>query len=131
MEMLMRLCAKCKIPIKNPASYCEKCLPVIIKQREQYKLDSNKRYNKQRDPKYKEFYNSKEWKILKEKKLQDEQYQCERCHKLAVEVHHIKPIQTEEGWQLRLNYNNLESLCVDCHNFRHKRFQRRKAGDRL
>ena len=68
--------------------------------------ERDRRYNKKRDPKYKQFYNSNEWKVLKEKKLQDEQYLCERCSKLAVEVHHIKYIQTEE----RLDYDNLEAL---------------------
>lgn len=149
--MLMKLCNKCKKPIVATASYCQACQKVIDERTAEYKAKRNSRYNSNRDPKYKEFYNSKPWKLLKEKKLEKEQYKCERCKEIcsnckqglilkinincykckhnrtiAAEVHHIKPIQTEEGWELRLDYDNLESLCTDCHNFRHKRFQKRK-----
>lgn len=128
--MIMKLCNKCKKPISNTKKYCSKCLDIVNKQQEEYKVARNNKYNKTRDPKYKQFYNSKDWKLLKEKKLLDIQYRCEICGHIAVEVHHIKPIQTEQGWILRLTYDNLEALCTDCHNYRHKRFQKRKAGDK-
>lgn len=124
--MRMRLCYKCKKPIVAPETYCNSCKKIVEKTQEEYKARRDSKYNTNRNPKYKEFYNSKPWKLLKEKKLQDEQYKCERCRHIATEVHHIKPIQTEEGWELRLEYNNIEALCTDCHNYRHKRFQRRK-----
>ena len=41
------------------------------------------RYNKKRDLKYKLFYNSNDWKMLKDRKMMDEQYRCERCRGLA------------------------------------------------
>lgn len=85
-----------------------------------------RRYNNKRNPKYKTFYNSDAWNMLKNKKMMDEQYKCEDCGELAVEVHHIKPIQTEVGWELRLDYDNLAALCIDCHNKRHGRFQKGK-----
>ncbi len=124
--MMYRLCRKCNKPIVPPAVYCEKCNEKVIKQQEEYKTLREKRYNKNRNPKYKQFYNSNDWKILKEKKLFDCQYQCEICKGLATEVHHIKPIQTIEGWIRRLDYFNLEALCTRCHNYRHKRFQQRQ-----
>lgn len=124
--MIMKLCRRCKKPIMHPLSYCPKCQEIYNKNQLELQRKRDKKYNEKRDPKYKRFYNSKEWIILKEKKLQDTQYTCERCKKLAVEVHHIKPIQTDDGWEERLNYFNLESLCIDCHNYRHKRFQRRR-----
>ena len=125
--MIYKLCRKCKTPIIHPLTYCSDCQKIQDEQQIELQRERDRRYNKKRDPKYKQFYNSNEWKILKEKKLQDEQYRCERCEKLAVEVHHIKYIQTEEGWPLRLDYDNLEALCIDCHNYRHSRFQKRKA----
>lgn len=130
--MIYKLCRRCKTPIQHPSTYCSNCQKIYEEKQIELQKERESRYNKKRDPKYKQFYNSIEWKILKEKKLQDEQYQCERCagkgkRKLATEVHHIKYIQTEEGWPLRLAYDNLESLCVDCHNFRHSRFQKRKV----
>lgn len=125
--MIWKLCRKCKKTIIHPATYCDECLKIVEKHKEELQKARDSKYNKQRNPKYKTFYNSNDWKILKEKKLQDEQYLCERCKKLATEVHHIKPIQTPEGWELRLVYSNLEALCLNCHNFRHNRFQKRKV----
>lgn len=125
--MIYKLCRRCKVPIQHPKTYCDTCQEVYEEKKAALQKERDRRYNQKRDPKYKQFYNSSEWRTLKEKKLQEEQYRCERCKKLATEVHHIKYIQQEEGWELRLDYNNLEALCVDCHNYRHGRFQRRKA----
>ena len=110
--MIYKLCRRCKMPIIHPNAYCSKCRVVIENKQVELQRERDRRYNKRRDPKYKQFYNSNEWKVLKEKKLQDEQNLCERCSKLAVEVHHIKYIQTEEGWPLRPDYDSLEVLCT-------------------
>lgn len=127
--MLLKACPRCGNLIPYGVAYCKGCTPIIQAQREAYiersKKASNKRYNKTRDPKYTSFYNSKEWRILSAKYTQDKQYRCELCGKIATEVHHKEPIQTESGWIRRLDYNNLELLCVECHNKRHKRFIRR------
>ena len=125
--MIYKLCRKCKKTIVHPQIYCKDCMEKVIKQTEEYKSIRNSKYNKSRDPKYKSFYNSTAWKLLKEKKRADEQYRCERCHKLATEVHHIKWLSTQEGWERRLDYTNLESLCIVCHNYRHDRFQKKNT----
>ena len=65
--------------------------------------------------------------MLKDRKLMNEQYRYERCRKLATEVHHIKPIQTKDGRELRLDYNNFFAVCVDCHYKEHNRFQRKES----
>ncbi len=126
--MKLKLCNRCKKIIDHSEKYCSKCLAIVTKEKEESKIATTSRYNKTRDPKYKQFYNSNSWKILKEKKLQDEQYRCEynKCLKLATDVHHKKLIQTEEGWLLRLDYDNLECLCIEHHNKRHNRFQKRR-----
>ena len=124
--MIYKICRKCKKIIVHPATYCNDCLAKVNLQQQENKRIREKNYNSKRDPKYKAFYNSEEWKLLKDKKMQDEQYRCERCGNLAEEVHHIEPIQTDEGWEKRLEYDNLECLCIECHNYRHKRFQRKK-----
>ena len=92
------------------------------------KRESNKKYNQSRDPKYTRFYNSIEWRTLSAKYMQDKGYRCESCKKIGNEVHHIKPIQTPEGWDQRLDYENLELLCTSCHNERHNRFKKRKRN---
>lgn len=127
--MLLKECKRCGNLIPYGSVYCAECAPIVEAYREarrtESKRESDRRYNKTRDPKYIRFYNSMEWRTLSGKYTQDKGYKCERCGKIATEVHHKEPIQTESGWIRRLDYDNLELLCVDCHNERHKRFQKR------
>ena len=74
--------------------------------------------------KYAEFYNSSEWKNLRNQKFYDADGLCELCKKNGVvtqgeEVHHIIPI--EKDWNKRFDYKNLILLCSDCHNAQHER----------
>lgn len=132
--MLLKACPRCGNLIPYGMAYCEECTPIVEAQRQEYiqrsKRAYDERYNKTRDPKYVRFYNSKEWRILSAKYTQDKKYRCEQCGKIATEVHHKEPIQSETGWSLRLDYNNLELLCKDCHNKRHNRFVRRERSKR-
>ena len=94
------------------------------------------RYNKNRDNKYKTFYNSKDWKLLKEAYKIKHPY-CEMCQEeakqegkytiqLTEEIHHKEPIQTPTGWLRRLEWSNLIALCHKHHNIQHNRFKKRK-----
>lgn len=134
--MLMKLCARCQKVIQAPNRYCETCKPIVEKQIEQIKQKNNTRYNKQRDKKYTQFYNSKAWRTLSKKYI-NQYYLCEECQKeakikkeytvqLAEEVHHKEPIQTEAGWLRRLEWSNLISLCHMHHDIAHKRFKKRR-----
>ena len=129
--MLLKACHRCYKLIPFGATYCDVCRPIVeqerVDRREGYSREANARYNKKRDPKYSRFYNSSDWRILSRKRLQDDDYKCVKCGKIASEVDHIKAIQTPEGWELRLNYDNLQSLCLDCHNDKHERFKKRRA----
>lgn len=74
--------------------------------------------------KFKTFYNSREWKILRDMKYCDSDGLCEKCRKqgkisAGVDVHHIVPI--EKDWNKRLDYDNLILLCKECHNEIHDR----------
>lgn len=133
--MIMKLCARCQKLIQAPNRYCDTCKVVIDKQVEQIKQKNNSRYNKQRNPKYSKFYNSKAWRTLSKRYI-TKYYLCEECQKeaeikneyticLAEEVHHKEPIQTETGWLRRLEWNNLISLCHKHHDIAHKRFKGR------
>ena len=128
--MLLKECKRCGNLIPYGSVYCTTCAPMVEAYREARKEEArkaaNKRYNKTRDPKYTRFYNSKEWRTLSSKYTQDRGYRCELCGKIATEVHHKQPIQTDSGWIRRLDYDTLELLCVDCHSERHERFKRRK-----
>ena len=126
----MKSCNRCGNLIPYGSVYCDTCKPIVEAEREARihvsKLESNKRYNKTRDPKYARFYNGVDWRTLSAKYTQDKGYRCEKCGAIATEVHHVKAIQTPEGWELRLDPDNLELLCKACHNERHERFKRRR-----
>lgn len=136
--MLLKACPRCKRMIPHGLPYCADCATIAEAQRaeaqrrraEYKRRKYNQKYNRQRDPKYLAFYRSKEWKITSRTKLQQAEYKCQAklpgCTRLAVEVHHIKPIQTAEGWDLRLAWENLEPVCTACHNSRHQRFKQKK-----
>lgn len=128
--MLLKPCSRCRTLVQYPSVYCESCKPIAEKERQEAfqkkRLQWNSRYNQKRDPKYTRFYSSSEWKRLSKAKMQDAGYRCEDCGSIAVEVHHVDPIQTESGWERRLDWGNLKAVCLDCHNKAHGRFQSRK-----
>lgn len=128
--MLLKSCNRCGNLIPFGSAYCKECTPIVEAQREarlqESRLKSNREYNKKRDPKYIRFYNSTDWRTLSALYAQDKGYRCEECKQMATQVHHKKAIQTPEGWELRLDYRNLELLCTQCHNDRHDRFVKKK-----
>ena len=137
--MLLKACPRCKRMIPHGLPYCATCAPIAAAQRaeaqerkaEYRRKKYNQQYNRQRDPKYLTFYRSKDWRVTSRAKLQEAGYKCQAklqgCQGLAVEVHHIKAIQTAEGWELRLDWDNLEAVCTACHNGRHQRFNTKPA----
>ena len=129
--MLLKSCGRCGNLIPYGATYCSTCLPIVKAEREERlqaaKREGNKRYNKTRDPKYGRFYNGADWRALAAKRLQDDGYKCVWCGAFANEVDHIIEIQTPEGWERRLDYDNTRSLCHTCHDKRHNRFVKRKG----
>lgn len=73
-------------------------------------------------------YNSKTWKQLRNSYFAENPL-CQRCLekgivKPADDIHHIKPFLSgktyEEKLQLAYDYNNLQSLCKQCHSDIHK-----------
>ncbi|UOE96065.1 HNH endonuclease signature motif containing protein [Alkalihalobacillus sp. LMS39] len=72
------------------------------------------------------FYKSKEWLSLRKKALKRDNYECQMCkskgsyHK-AENVHHIKEVKTHP--ELALSLNNLQCLCISCHNEIHDRLE--------
>lgn len=132
--MIMRKCPRCKRLMPYGPSYCSECKPLAEAElkaiRERNAQKKALKYNRRRDPKYLTFYRSKAWKDTSRAFLQSANYKCqaklEGCQHLAVEVHHVQPIQTPEGWERRLDWSNLEAVCTACHNGRHPE-KRRKA----
>ena len=134
---ILKPCPKCKRLIPHGWSYCPDCKPIAEAEREaakeQRRLQYNKQYNSRRDPKYLTFYRSKAWRTTSKAKLHSVGYRCEGhlqgCTGIACEVHHIKPIQTPEGWEKRLEWENLEALCTACHNGRHPEKFKKKQDE--
>lgn len=67
-------------------------------------------------------YLSDRWKEKRKKILKRDGYKCVRCAKFgksvsAKIVHHIK--EADEYPELAWNDNNLESVCMACHNKLH------------
>ena len=69
------------------------------------------------------FYHSKEWVKCRRGYLGSKYYVCERCGRPATIVHHKKFINTSniDNPEITLSWDNLEALCIDCHNKIHNR----------
>ena len=96
-----------------------------IKKTNKYHAYKNPKF---RDNKWQKYYGTKEWHNLRQTKLY-EQPLCERCllHdrvRPATECHHKKVFGSfpteEERWYWFLNYDNLISLCHECHQYIHQ-----------
>lgn len=134
--MLMKPCPRCKRMMPYGPPYCSQCKPLAEAEvqavRDRNAKQKAAKYNRQRDPKFQTFYRSKDWRTLSRAFLQSAGYKCQAhlsvdCQRLAVEVHHVQPIQTPEGWDRRLDWENLEAVCTVCHNLRHPEKLRRST----
>ena len=72
----------------------------------------------------KDFYKSTKWKAKRTNILKRDDYLCQECKRYgkttgATTVHHIKTL--EHNLELRLDNNNLISLCSKCHDKMHDR----------
>ena len=67
------------------------------------------------------FYNSKKWRRLSKLFLQSQFYICERCGQPAEIAHHKERLTPENVGNpaIALNPDNLEALCMACHNAEH------------
>lgn len=80
------------------------------------------KYPKQTNP----FYLDKRWKRKREVILMRDEYLCRECKRYgkvtpANTVHHIYTL--EEHPQYKLTNDNLLSLCNECHELMHNRFE--------
>jgi len=69
----------------------------------------------------KDFYNSVRWRFVAQGYRKSQNELCERCGSFAVIVHHKNHITPENihDVNITLNWENLEALCMDCHNKEH------------
>ena len=97
-----------------------------LRKSKKYRAQTHDRFKKGK--KWQKFYGSKVWRDLRAAKLADQPI-CERCLKhdiirAATEVHHFRKFGSfpteQEQWYWFLNYDNLISLCHQCHNEIHR-----------
>lgn len=69
-----------------------------------------------------EFYKSTIWKRMRERALEEQNYECQRCkvkgmYTRADTVHHKKEVRKYPV--LALTLSNLEAICKECHYEEH------------
>ena len=71
------------------------------------------------------FYKSKAWLRVSAAYMSSKSYICERCGKPAVICHHKTWLNAENVHDpaVALSFDNLEALCLECHNAEHGRKQ--------
>ena len=67
------------------------------------------------------FYNSKAWKRASQAYMKSKHYICERCGQPAAVCHHRSYLNEANYTDpaISLNFDNLECLCMACHNDEH------------
>jgi len=73
------------------------------------------------NPKVYKFYQSSAWKKCRDAYMSSKYYICERCGDAATICHHKTYITTTniDNPDITLSHDNLEALCLDCHNKEH------------
>ena len=71
---------------------------------------------------FNDFYHSSEWRAVRLQVLERDRYLCQPCKRAgritpAKTVDHIEPLRT--NWSRRLDLDNLETICGQCHNAKH------------
>lgn len=79
------------------------------------------------------FYTSDDWRTMRAYILERDAFECQWCKRdgkvtskadSVLEVDHIKELKDYP--ELALDETNLRTLCKDCHNKRHERFNYRE-----
>ena len=126
--MLYSLCGRCGTRIPYRSKYCDKCLSVVMEEKQhRHKVKSSKynadRYSRDRENNsYRLFYSSKAWREKRKEILDKYDYRCAICNELykftpATDVHHI--LNLRDHYDLRLDGDNLIPLCNEHHKIIH------------
>ncbi len=76
------------------------------------------------------FYRSKAWVSCRISYMLSQNYICERCGDAAKICHHkthLTPDNIDDP-NITLNWEQLESLCQDCHNIEHHKTKATESG---
>lgn len=75
----------------------------------------------ERDPQLVGFYHSKAWETTRDAYMASVSHICERCGRAAKIVHHKRYLDHDSvsDPNVTLSFDNLEALCLRCHNAEH------------
>lgn len=96
--------------------------PTLVPYDQVTRKDNDKAYNQARDvnqTKYVKFYHSGLWRSARKDVNQRDYGLCQRCGSQLNLIDHIVP--SKDDWEDRLNPDNLQGLCDDCHRVKTKR----------
>lgn len=86
--------------------------------------------------KRRKFYKSTAWLRKRKEIVERDNNECQKCkskglatvgQNVALDVHH--KVHLEDSWELRLNSDNLITLCRPCHNSEHPEKLKRFNSD--
>ena len=80
------------------------------------------------------FYNTYKWRKVRAKYLETVHGICELCNKPATQVHHKDPLKDEDyyvNYAKCYGFDNLQALCLDCHNHMEGHFLHGKGGQAI
>jgi 5-methylcytosine-specific restriction protein A len=126
-----KVCNKvnCNKLIDFKESYCDEHKHLKNEYKKNY---DSLRY--ERDKMFVRFYNSKQWKDTRRTVMLRDDNLCQNClrnglYTKANVVDHV--IEVKDDYDKRLDTDNLEALCHECHNNKTIREKKRRAGGRL
>lgn len=108
---IMKRCNRpsCTNYISTSETYCEEHKNHNYKQYERIRTSTEK------GREYKRFYDTKEWKELRYQVLLEAGFICEMCNRNEATIGDHK-IPTKVRWDLRLDRDNVQGVCPECHN---------------
>lgn len=120
LNMIMHECSHvgCTALIPYNVRYCDK----HKKQKSHETIKAHKRNDK-----FWGFYQSTQWRKTRNAYMDGHPW-CEEClrnghHKLATSIDHVKPLKLCDKNE-QLNFDNLQSLCAKCHNYKTRQEQK-------
>lgn len=121
---MKKICNKfgCNNLINLKDKYCDAHKNELEEQLKKWRKDYD---IKRRNDRYRKFYKSNQWSIIRNYVLKRDNYLCRECIKagkvtICSTVHHI--IEIKSDFSKALDTDNLITLCHECHNKIHKRF---------
>lgn len=114
--------AECRALIDYSETYCDKHKGTSQQQYNRLKRENNNTLsNGVTEKEIASFYASMSWRNVRKIRLIQDNYICQPCLRNGIVhaadmVHHKIEIRDPNGWQHRLELENLESVNRSCHN---------------